>query len=415
MSRRRFGRLGAAAVTIVVTALALSGCRGGSEDPTDGGGGGGNAAEGEPITIGGSFPFSGGLALYGGLSQGAQAYFEQVNADGGVNGREIEYTALDDGYDPSRLASNARQFVEQEGVFAVVSFGGTNLAIRDYMKTQGVPHFVMAGNAALSEIESHPHTRAWWPDIRLEGAITAHAILEQNPDAQIGVMGFNNDITVSQIEGLTEGLGDQADQLIAEETYPPSATDLSAQINRLQAAGVDTVVAALGGPVGVSALQYMDQIGWDPDIYNYSNASAIETLTANAGAAADGLHSVQWLKDPADEQWADDEGIQAFQDAVEQYGDGASPNDMLVLNGYAWAQALVAVLESMGDDITQEGLIEAWDNLESTENQATLPDVQMEAGPDGRLIHSYKLTTWDGSTWQIEGDVIDGLELGLLG
>lgn len=414
-SRPRFHRLSTIAVAVTVAALALTGCRGQSNDT---GGDGGSAANAPGVTadsikIGGSFPFSGGLALYGGLSKGLQAYFQQVNAEGGVNGRKIDYTALEDAYDPSRLASNARQLVEQDQVFAFVSFGGTNLAIRDYMKGQAVPQFVMAGNAPLSDIKTYPTTRAWWPDIRLEGAITARTILDKSPNAKIGVLGLNNDITASQVEGVKDGLDQHTNQLVATETYPPSATDLSGQVNRLKAAGVDTLIAGIGGPQGINAVQYMKQTGWAPQVYNYSNASTIATFVGQAGAAADGMHSVQWMKDPADPQWANDEGIKKFKDAVQKYGDGADPNNFVVLNGYAFGQALVGVLKTIKNP-TRDGLIKAWDGVQNVENAALLPGVKLSAGSDGRLVHSYRMTTWDGTTWKLEGDVIDATKLGLL-
>lgn len=86
---------------------------------------------------------------------------------------------------------------------------------------------------------------------------------------------------------------------------------------------------------------------------------------------------------------------------------------MIVLNGYAFGQALVAVLKTM-DTPTREGLLDAWGKVDNVTNDALLPGLKLDSGPDGRLIHSYRLTTWVGSTWKVTGDVIDAYQLGLL-
>lgn len=253
-------RPAAVAVASIVLLASLAACGRGGGSPTpenpaasaqatgDQPGSGSTGVTADTIKIGGSFPFSGGLAIYGNLSKGLAAYFGKVNGEGGVNGRKIDYIALDDGYDPSRVASNARKLVEQDRVFAFAGFGGTNLTIRDYMKSKGVPQFVMAGNAPLSDVKTYPATHAWWPDIRLEGAITAKTVLKENPNAKIGALGLDNDITASQVEGIKEGLDGHSDQLVAQEVFPPTAQDLTSQMNRLKAAGVDTIISGIDAP-----------------------------------------------------------------------------------------------------------------------------------------------------------------------
>ena len=77
------------------------------------------------IVLGQSAPFTGPSAQLGlQFNLGAQLYFDQVNASGGVNGRRIELKRLDDGYDPERCVANTRQFIA-DGVFALFGYVGT--------------------------------------------------------------------------------------------------------------------------------------------------------------------------------------------------------------------------------------------------------------------------------------------------
>src|SRR5262245_40989263 len=87
------------------------------------------------ILIGGTVPLTGEAAAFGSVGPGAKAYFDYVNAHGGVYGRKIVYRYYDDGYDPSRTVQLTRQLVEQDKVFAIFNSVGTaeNIAIRDYL------------------------------------------------------------------------------------------------------------------------------------------------------------------------------------------------------------------------------------------------------------------------------------------
>ena len=87
------------------------------------------------ILLGGTVPLSGEAAAFGSVGPGAKAYFDYVNAKGGVFGRKITYSYYDDAYNPAQTVQLTRQLVEQDKVFAIFNSVGTanNLAIRDYL------------------------------------------------------------------------------------------------------------------------------------------------------------------------------------------------------------------------------------------------------------------------------------------
>src|ERR671936_1815214 len=103
---------------------------------------------GTEIHLGSSVPLSGEASAAGNVARGADAYFKYVNAHGGVFGRKIVFTYLDDGYDPGRAVQNTIRLVQQEQVFALFSSLGTNnnLAVRKFLNEAKVPQlFVSAG------------------------------------------------------------------------------------------------------------------------------------------------------------------------------------------------------------------------------------------------------------------------------
>ncbi len=82
-------------------------------------------AQAAKIVLGQSAPMTGPSAQLGiQFNQGAQLYFDQVNANGGINGRKVELRVLDDGYEPDRTAVNTKQFIN-DGVFALFGYIGT--------------------------------------------------------------------------------------------------------------------------------------------------------------------------------------------------------------------------------------------------------------------------------------------------
>src|SRR5882762_6309978 len=98
------------------------------------------------IKIGGTFPLTGPASLYKTIPAAEKAYFDYVNDHGGVNGRKISFTILDDAYDPSKTVPLAQQLVEKDGVFAVFGSLGTapTLATWGYLNSRKVPQALVA-------------------------------------------------------------------------------------------------------------------------------------------------------------------------------------------------------------------------------------------------------------------------------
>lgn len=403
MSRRVRPALTATAL-VATAALLLAGCSGRTA-PSD--------AEGSsdgPIVIGASWPQSGPLAPAAAGLHGLQAYIEMTNANGGVDGREIELVTADDAYDPARLADNQRQFVEKDGAIAVLNFGGISVPGRPYLNDKKVAQIALAGQTPLSDVENFPYTRAFWPDVAWEGELHAQWLTENHPDAVVGFIGFNNDLSDSHIAGLEAG-GVSPAQIA---TVPPGTADLSAQVSQFQAAGVDTVIINIGAPTIGAVTAYMDEVGYEPMLLLAGNMADFVTVVDPAGAdAVTDAYAFHWGKDPADPKNADDAATKAFIEDMKEFGYESDIREALAFNGYGLGAALVAALES-APEITSEGLLEAWDSLSGVENPFLQDGMTLDAGYGGRLVFQVQLTQFDGETWVNSGDVLDMRELGIV-
>ena len=394
-----------AVVALAAGSLLLTAACSGRSDDSSGSDAG--ASSDEPIVVGLSFPLSGPLAGAAAVADGAAAYFERVNADGGVNGREIDYQLLDDGYDPARQADNARQLVAQDGADVVVTFGGLAAATAPYLNGEEVAQIVPATQSVFSDVEATPFTRGWFPDGKWEGTVIGQHIAEQSPDATVGVLGLNNDLTTSLVDGLTAGGATPAKVL----TVAPGVVDLTSQLNELRGAGVDTLFLSVVGPAQPATLRTMTDIGYRPATYLYSAGSDLATSVGPAGPQnATGALTAQYFKDPADPRWQDDEGVQAFRTDIAEYGDAKNADSYLAIEGYGMGAAIAAVLED-SDGAGGQAFIDAWDALDGVDNPAILPGMQLSGGPGGRVLHQYQVLQFDGTSWQDAGDVVDAADL----
>jgi branched-chain amino acid transport system substrate-binding protein len=118
------------------------------------------------IKIGGISPYSGPASAYGVIGKVMGAYFDKVNAEGGIKGRMIKFISLDDGYNPAKTVEQARKLVEQDEVLLIFNPLGTppNSAIHKYMNDQKVPHlFLSSGFTKWADPKNFPWTMGFSP------------------------------------------------------------------------------------------------------------------------------------------------------------------------------------------------------------------------------------------------------------
>ncbi len=174
------------------------------------------------IVIGGTFPFSGPIALYKTIPMAELAYFKYLNARGGVFHRKIKDIQLDDQYDPAKTVPAVKQLVEKDHVFAIMGSLGTapGLATWGYLNQHKVPQTLLAtGDAYWGACAFHacpasktakPWTIGWQPDYPGEARLYAKYILAHKKNAKIGVLYQDDAYGKNYLAGLKSGLGSHA-------------------------------------------------------------------------------------------------------------------------------------------------------------------------------------------------------------
>src|SRR5216110_2295488 len=191
------------------------------------------------IKIGNIMPYSGPASAYGVIGKTEEAYFKKVNAEGGINGRKINFISYDDAYSPPKTVEQARKLVESDEVLLIFNSLGTppNSAIQKYMNQKKVPQlFVATGATKWNDPKDFPWTMGWQPNYQSESQIYAKYILKNYPNAKIGVLYQNDDYGKDYLKGLKDGLGAKTSMIVLEESYEVSEPTTDSHIVKLKAA-----------------------------------------------------------------------------------------------------------------------------------------------------------------------------------
>src|SRR6195256_3077845 len=200
-------KLRIAALSTAVIAFAATGGTAFAQKKSDTG------ATDTEIKIGNIMPYSGPASAYGVIGKTEEAYFKKINAEGGINGRKINFITYDDGYSPPKAVEQARKLVESDEVLLVFNPLGTpsNSAIQKYLNSKKVPQlFVATGATKWNDSKNFPWTMGWQPSYQSEAHIYAKYLLKEKPGKTIGVLYQNDDFGKDYVIGLREGLGEQA-------------------------------------------------------------------------------------------------------------------------------------------------------------------------------------------------------------
>src|ERR1700751_4243133 len=134
------------------------------------------------IKIGNTNPYSGPASAYGTIGKTITAYFNKVNAEGGINGRKVNFISYDDGYSPPKTVEQARKLVESDEVLFLFNTLGTppNTAIQKYMNGKKVPQlFVATGATKWGDPQHFPWTMGWQPNYQSESQIYAKYLMKE--------------------------------------------------------------------------------------------------------------------------------------------------------------------------------------------------------------------------------------------
>ena len=366
------------------------------------------------IKIGNITPYSGPASAYGVIGKTEEAYFRKINAEGGINGRKINFITYDDGYSPPKAVEQVRKLVESDEVLVVFNPLGTpsNTAIQKYLNSKKVPQlFVATGATKWNDPKNFPWTMGWQPSYQSEAQIYAKWLMKEKPDAKVAIFYQNDDFGKDYLKGTKDGFGAKAaSTIIMEESYEVSEPSIDGHIVKIKAANPDVLLIYATPKFGAQTIKKTAELGWKPlQIITNVSASVGSVMQPAGFENAQNVLSAAYAKDGADPQWNDDPGMKKWLAFLDKYMPGADRTDGSIVYGYGVAQTMVKVLQMCGDDLTRANVMKQAASLKDFAPDTLLPGVTINTSPtDYAPIEQLQMMRFKGEKWDLFGDIISG-------
>jgi ABC-type branched-subunit amino acid transport system substrate-binding protein len=369
MKERRRRSIALVAVSLVVVVL-VGGCGSSSSSGGSGSSSGGASAPGVTevsITFGSHQPLTGPAAPgYSEIAPASQAFFQYVNAHGGVFGRKVFLVYKDDAYNPTNTVNVLHQLVLQNKVFGIFEGLGTptHTKVVGYLNASRVPDlFVASGCACWDDGSKQPYTFGWQPNYTIEGKILGQYIKQHFAGQKVAVLYQDDDFGQGGLAGI-EAEVPKAD-IVSKQPYQSGTTTLAPQITAIKTSKAKvlvqftvpfyTAIAELTSfTLGYKPQLVVSNVGIDPTTVG-ALLKVVSKGKASGTGLIEGAITDGYLPSPAD---TSNPWIQLFKKIHDQY-DKSAPFDNNVEYGMANAYTLIQALQAAGKNLTRQGIVTA--------------------------------------------------------
>lgn len=363
------------------------------------------------IRIGQTAPYSGGASNMSTMSKAEAAYFEKVNAEGGIAGRKIRLISLDDGYSPAKTVEQTRRLVEQEDVACIFHPIGTGpaLAVAKYLNQREIPHLLIGtGSTKFHEPENLPWSLGYDASSALEGKVFGKFLLDTRPESKIAILHQNDDFGEAYLHGLHEALGDKKDMIVGIATYEVTDSTVDSQISNLRASGADVFINASIPKFAAQAIRKVHDIGWKPYQLLTMKSNFFSVTLEPAGLDKTvGLVSMRYRMDPADSAWDNDPGMIEWREFMKKYNPSADQRDGQNIDGYITARIMEDILRRCDGDFSRPNIMDKATSIKDLAVPTLVPGILINTSKtDYDPISQVQMISFDGAKWSAIGDII---------
>ena len=368
------------------------------------------------IRIGNTMPYSGPASAYGTIGKVISAYFDKINAEGGINGRKINFISYDDAYNPAKTVELTRKLVEEDRVLLVFASLGTapSAAVQPYLNSKKVPQLFIASGASMwDQPHEFPWTMGFQPSYQTEAHIYAQYLLENHPHGKIAVLYQDDGFGKDYLKGLKDGLGGKI-PIVAEAPYKVTDPTIDAQLTKLKASGADIFFDVTTPKFAVMAIRRTAELGWKPVHIIPTVSESVSAVMQPAGPQnSEGLLSAGYSFEGDDPAAASDPVYRDFAAFMDRYVPSASKANSLSVFGYVIAKAMVEVLARCGDDLSRENVMKQAASLKGLQIPMLIPGIVVNtSASDYAPLEQMQMMRFSAGRWERFGSIRSGIDAG---
>ena len=268
------GRIGTLMAMVGICALTLLGSA--------------RAGDKEPYRIGALFAVTGPASFLGEPERNtAEMVRDMINADGGINGHPIELIVYDTEANPAKTVLAAKKLIQRDRVLAIVgpSTSGTSMAVVPIVNKAKVP---MISCAASMKIASPVEKREWVFKVVPGDDLAVRLMydyMKKQGIAKVAIMSVSTGYGISGREQLKKLAPEYGIEIVADETYGPKESDLTAQLTKVRSTGAQAIVNWSIGPPQVVVTRNWKQLGIPIPLYQSYGFGSKRNIELSGGAA----------------------------------------------------------------------------------------------------------------------------------
>lgn len=364
------------------------------------------------IKIGAIFPFSGPASSIGLVGRGVLAYTQYINDRGGINGRKINYIAMDDSFSPPKAVEHARKLVESDEISFMFSQLGTPgiSATARYLTTRGIPSIsIVSGSSKFTVVADYPLTTTGLVSYQIEGRIYAKYLNKTFPGKKYAILYQNDDLGKDYVSAFKSFFKDDFDKRIVTAHYEVSEPTVDSQVVNLKSTGADALFIAGTPKFAAQAIRKTAELGWKTQIVlNFPSSSIGGTLKPAGLENSIGVVAGTMNKDPTDPKWENDEGIKAYKAFFDKYLQGADYQNGSYQTGYVQGKILEQILLKCGNDLSRANIIKQAKSLKNEVVPTIFSGIVVNTSESSNMNWTQlQLQRWNGRSWEQFGGVLD--------
>jgi len=350
---------------IWLLSLVLSACNPVAETTTSPG------VSDDAILIGSSSALNGHASFLGTqYTLGSKAWFNKVNAAGGIHGRKIDFLTYDDGYEPDKTIANTKKLISEDRVFLLFDYVGTPTSVQiiGMVHEFEIPAFGFLTGAEALRTPFRPdifHVRASYYS-EIEGAI-AYFVDHLGFD-KIAVMYQEDAFGLAVLAGLQLSMHRRDLEIVATDTFKRGSLELDRPIDTIAKSGAEAVILVGTYSPLAKAINGIHQNGAHPYFHTVSfvGSDAFGKAILDQGIDPSYFERIivtQVVPSPSNDNMPT---IVDYREHLEEFFPDASPN-YVSLEGYINARVLTDILLKAGPDLTRKKLVETFESMTQME------------------------------------------------